>query len=295
VGQLVQNAADRPHVDTGRVHFATEQDLGRTVPEGDNLMRIALEWKAERTSQAEVSYLDFSLALVDQQVGRLQVTVHDASLVAVQEALKDLPDDRASLRNSHRLAAAVEVLLHVEVEKLEYEVELVFAMNDVNEVDDVHMAELTQQGDLANRGAGNALIGVLDFDFLNCYRLQMIRNENLKFILRNAKTVEAITYLVEFEVNRLIDDAIGALADLLTQLEALATRLLESGLLFDALLLGLGSFASLLRVNVLVYGAILLCLVSSIVAPGQVTARGLARHAHVLVDLDLRLVLHLHA
>ena len=93
MGQLVQNAADRPHVNTGRVHFATEQDLRRTVPERDNLMCIALEWKAERTSQAEVSYLDFSLALVDQQVGRLQVTVHNAALVAVQKARKDLPDD----------------------------------------------------------------------------------------------------------------------------------------------------------------------------------------------------------
>ena len=295
MGQLVQNAADRPHVNTGRVHFATEQDLGRTVPERDNLMCIALEWKAERTSQAEVSYLDFSLALVDQQVGRLQVTVHDAALVAVQKARKDLPDDRASLRNSHRLAAAVEVLLHIEVEKLEYEVELVFAMNDVNEVDDVYVAQLTQQGDFANRGAGNAFIGVLNFDFLNCYRLQMIRNENLKFILQNAKTVEAVTYLVEFEVNCFIDDAVGALANFFTQLEALAARLLESGLLLHALLLGLGGLASLLRVNVLVYGGILLCLVSSIVAPSQVAAGGLARHAYVLVDLDLRLVLCLHA
>ena len=221
--------------------------------------------------------------------------MHDAALVAVQEALEHLPDDRASLRNSHRLATAVEVLLHVEVEKLEDEVEPIFAMNDIDEVDDVDVAQLTQQGNLADRGAGNALVGVLDFDFLNCYRLKLIRNGNLKFILRKAKTVVPITYLVEFEVNSLKNDAVGAFTDLLAQLEALAAALLESFLLLLALLLGLSGLASLLRVKVLLRGDILRLLVSAIVAPSQVAAGGLARHAHVLVDVDLRLVLRLHA
>lgn len=221
--------------------------------------------------------------------------MHDAALVAVQEALEHLPDDRASLRNSHRLAAAVEVLLHVEVEKLEDEVEPIFAMNDIDEVDDVDVAQLTQQGNLADRGAGNALVGVLNFDFLNCYRLKLIRNGNLKFILRKAKTVVPITYLVEFEVNSLKNDAVGAFTDLLAQLEALAAALLESFLLLLALLLGLSGLASRLRVKVLLGDDILRLLVSAIVAPSQVAAGGLTRHAHVLVDVDLRLVLRLHA
>jgi len=88
-------------------------------------------------------------------------------------------------------------------------------MNDIDEVDDVDVAQLTQQGNLADRGAGNALVGVLDFDFLNCYRLKLIRNGNLKFILRKAKTVVPITYLVEFEVDSLKNDAVGAFTDLL--------------------------------------------------------------------------------
>ena len=88
-------------------------------------------------------------------------------------------------------------------------------MNDIDEVDDVDVAKLTQQGNFADRGAGNTLVRVLDFDFLNCYRLKLIRNWNLKFILRKAKIVVPITYLVEFEVNSLKNDAVGAFTDLL--------------------------------------------------------------------------------
>jgi hypothetical protein len=84
--------------------------------------------------------------------------VHDAALVAVQQALQDLPDDGASLRNRHGLAAPVQILLHVKVEKLEDQVELVVAVHDVEQVDDGSVVELTEQGDLSNGGTGNTFI-----------------------------------------------------------------------------------------------------------------------------------------
>lgn len=121
-------------------------------------MRIALERQSERAGQAEVRDFDLGLALIDQEVGRLEVTVHDPALVAVQQALQHLPDDRASLGDGHGLAAAIEILLHVEVEKLEDQVELVVAVNDVEQVDDGSVAELTEEGDLADGRAGNAFV-----------------------------------------------------------------------------------------------------------------------------------------
>ena len=41
--ELVQDAAYRPNVNAGRVNLAAEEDLGRSVPESDDFMSVALE------------------------------------------------------------------------------------------------------------------------------------------------------------------------------------------------------------------------------------------------------------
>ena len=60
------------------------------------------------------------------------------------------------------------VLLEVKLAVLEAEVELVVAghVGDVLELDDVRVGELLEEGDLAQRGAGDALVLALELDLL---------------------------------------------------------------------------------------------------------------------------------
>lgn len=41
------DAADRPDVDGSGVLFSSKEDLGSSVPEGDHLMSVGLDWQSE--------------------------------------------------------------------------------------------------------------------------------------------------------------------------------------------------------------------------------------------------------
>lgn len=135
-------------------------------------MSVALERETEAAGEAEVCNFNVLLALVDKEVGGLEVPVHDAALMAVEQALQHLVDNRARLCECHRLAPLVKILLHVLVEKLEGQVELVLAMDDVQQVDNAWVAKLAQESDLADGSAGNTLVTVLNFDLFESYSLQ---------------------------------------------------------------------------------------------------------------------------
>lgn len=95
LGGALHDGAARPHlghdtpgapqVDRGAVVPLAEQELGGTVPEGDDAVRVAV-WlalaDAEGAGQPKVGELQNS-ALRDQDVGRLHVAVQD--LVEVDE------------------------------------------------------------------------------------------------------------------------------------------------------------------------------------------------------------------
>ena len=118
------------------------------------------------------------------------------------------------MRNSHGLAPFIQVLLHVLVEILENQVELVVAVYNVEQVDNGRVVELSEQCDFANGGAGDTFIAVLYLDFFERYRLNLIRILDLNFIPQTPQNGEN-TYLVELEVDRFENDAIRSLADLI--------------------------------------------------------------------------------
>jgi hypothetical protein len=68
----------------------TKENLGRTVPQGDHLVRIGSDRDPHHTGQSEVGQLDHVGLDVDEEVLRLQVSVEDASLVAVGNSLGNL-------------------------------------------------------------------------------------------------------------------------------------------------------------------------------------------------------------
>jgi hypothetical protein len=86
---LSQDGAHRPGVHGQGVGLAAQQDLGRAVPQGDHLVGEGADRGHEGARQAEVSQLQAAVS-GDQDVLGLQVSVHDATHVAVVQAAQHL-------------------------------------------------------------------------------------------------------------------------------------------------------------------------------------------------------------
>ena len=72
-----------------------------------------------------------------------------------------LPDNVLDVLHRERLAFLVQVFLHVEVEELEDEVDLVLAMDDIQQIHYARMVQLLQQRHLPDRRARYTLVRVL--------------------------------------------------------------------------------------------------------------------------------------
>ena len=79
----------RPDVDTGVVGAGAEEDVGGTVPEGDNFIGECVDGDAEGAGEAEVGELELAF-VVDQEVLRFEVAVEHPIVVAEGDALEEL-------------------------------------------------------------------------------------------------------------------------------------------------------------------------------------------------------------
>jgi hypothetical protein len=123
--QLGEDAPGAPEVDGDAVLGGAEQELRRAVPERDDAAGHGLALGGvEGGGEPEVGDPEHA-AVVDEQVGALDVPVQDAAGVAVAQALQDLAHEALNLRLREALPGERgepgEVVLHV----LEDEVEAV--------------------------------------------------------------------------------------------------------------------------------------------------------------------------
>lgn len=98
VSKLEENASNWPNIDTSAVDLLTKKNFRSPVPKSHNFVSIALKRKTEGSGEAEIGNFDLSLVLVNQQVTWLQVSMHNPSLMAMEEALQDLPNDWFGVR-----------------------------------------------------------------------------------------------------------------------------------------------------------------------------------------------------
>ena len=61
----------------------TEQDFGASVPEGDDLVSIGLNWQTKSSRQTEVRKFDVLSSSVYKQVLRLQISMENSVLMEV--------------------------------------------------------------------------------------------------------------------------------------------------------------------------------------------------------------------
>ena len=135
-------------------------------------MGVGLDWKAKRSSQAEIGQLDDSV-LIDEQVLRLEITVHDSVRVAVGRRLKNLVRETLNLGQGQSSSNMPHVLLQIIVAVFEDEVELVLRVDNFFQLNDVGVLQALQEGDLADGSARNAVVFFLELDFLESDNLRM--------------------------------------------------------------------------------------------------------------------------
>mmetsp|Transcript_3156 Transcript_3156/g.5306 ORF Transcript_3156/g.5306 Transcript_3156/m.5306 type:complete len:269 (-) Transcript_3156:354-1160(-) len=150
--KLCHDAAHGPHVNRRRVDAFVEKQLGGSVPQGHNELRVLLQRRTVCSSQTEIA--DFHLTLVVvQYVGCLQVPVEDPLVMHVREASQELLHHRLHFscreRLPHILQQSFEVVLH-ELHDKKYRVET-FPHDDLAHVQDIRVLERQQDVDLAHR------------------------------------------------------------------------------------------------------------------------------------------------
>ena len=172
---LGEDAPEAPDIDGHGVRLGSEENLWRSVPQGDDLVSVAPLRHREGSGQAEVSQLD-DAELVEQQVLRLKVPVENSVRVAVGDAFEQLLEVALGhlLREAWTSGHGFEVVhepLQVLIQILEDHVELEIAVDHVKELDNVGMVQLLQDADLANGGARDSLGLCLESNFLEGHQL----------------------------------------------------------------------------------------------------------------------------
>ena len=54
MGHFGEDAAYGPDVDRRRILLGSEEDLRRSVPEGDNLVCVGLDWESKGSGETEI-------------------------------------------------------------------------------------------------------------------------------------------------------------------------------------------------------------------------------------------------
>mmetsp|Transcript_25471 Transcript_25471/g.78404 ORF Transcript_25471/g.78404 Transcript_25471/m.78404 type:complete len:353 (-) Transcript_25471:83-1141(-) len=205
-----EDAADGPEVDRRGVVLAAEQDLGGAVPERDDFVGVgALARGREGAGEAEVGEFEGAVATIEEEILRLEVSVEDASLVAIRDAAEHLEEKAHGLRRlqaAPRLPARrVHVMLEILVQELEGQVQLGVRVHDVVQRHDVRVRELLQQRNLPDRRRRHALLLVRKPDLLQ--RQDLLRPHVPHFVHHPVRPLPHLLHLlvlVHFGCSRLV-------------------------------------------------------------------------------------------
>lgn len=130
LSQFSEDASNGPNIDSQTVLLLAEQNFGCPVPKSLNLMGEGLDGQTEGTGKSKVSNLEVSLT-IDEKVLRFEVSVDDASGVAVVDAVDELEEEELDLVRGHGVLVLTQIFLHVVLHDFKDQVKLLLA-GDVN-------------------------------------------------------------------------------------------------------------------------------------------------------------------
>mmetsp|Transcript_9292 Transcript_9292/g.20246 ORF Transcript_9292/g.20246 Transcript_9292/m.20246 type:complete len:207 (-) Transcript_9292:170-790(-) len=119
VQHLRKDAPHRPDVHRSRILPGSHQNVGRTIPQSDHLMRVGPHGNPESTGQPKIGKLQSTLA-VDQKVLWLQITVQHSVLMTVGHPSNQLEQKRLRGRGVQSSSAYVQQLLQILVQELKH-------------------------------------------------------------------------------------------------------------------------------------------------------------------------------
>lgn len=158
----------------------SQENLRSSVPEGDNLVCVALEGNSKSPAEAEIGDLKDSFILVDEEVLGLEIPVEDAMAVTMSNALAELKEETLDLGSREgpgigTLAVGVDELLEISVQILEDKVKeglaiLLLVVNDVLDAEETYDVEGVrkhlEEGNLTEGGGGNTFLVHLETSLL---------------------------------------------------------------------------------------------------------------------------------
>lgn len=191
---LSENAASAPQVDAERVMLGREENLGASIPQRDDLVRVSLDGKTKGSGETEVGQLNRGSVVANEQVLRLEIAMEYTVRVEEDEGLANLIKERLGLFGRQGSTLLLHVLLEVVLEVFEHQVELVLGEQHLLKFDNVGMPQILQQADFADSSGRDTIIFLFESDFLNSDQL------------------------VRLLVDCLIHDTVGTLTELLETL-----------------------------------------------------------------------------
>lgn len=211
---LGHDASGGPNIDARVVGPAAKQNIGRTVPQGDDFVGKGINRDAKGTGKTEVGQLQLA-AVVDEQVLGLEIAVEDAGLVAESNALEQLVHEGldGGWVEGTAVTARVHVALEVLVHELKDEHELVLGVDDIVQQDNVLVAQLLHERNLADGRRGRALLRV-EVDLLEGDEFARLAVAALEYLGRGSAWAGERAACVRRHYR-----GIGALAELLELLE----------------------------------------------------------------------------
>lgn len=121
VDELAKDAAHAPHVDGGVVGRGPEDELRRAVPERDDeLGESRGRWVADISRHAKVGNLELA-AVVEEEVGRLEVPVEDPVFVQVRDSGRELEEETLDFGGEERLGHVLEDAFKIMFDEFENE------------------------------------------------------------------------------------------------------------------------------------------------------------------------------
>lgn len=123
--ELGKDAPDAPYVDFEVVFFCAQQKFGGAVPQRHDELRELLRPRVPRVPRhSEIRNLDLA-AVVEEEIRRFEVSVHDPVRVEVLGGRDELEHERFGFRGEERLGHVFEQGLQVVFEELHYEIDTV--------------------------------------------------------------------------------------------------------------------------------------------------------------------------
>ena len=141
MGELVENAADGPHVDLTAVVLEAEEDFGGSIPESDDFVSVGFDGDGEGPGEAEVCDFD-SEVVVDEDVLRLDVSMDDAVGVTVLQSRDQLVHDQLHSLLLQLLPLILQILFQVLIHEVEYYLHALLLVNYLLDLYYIRMLQL---------------------------------------------------------------------------------------------------------------------------------------------------------